>query len=347
MLANPDDKLAREELEQCRTRLLKTYGEEPDTFQGDLPAGFESQLNELIHIPLFELADLLIRLFDLGKIPAQESYLFSFMDKLQEFLEKNTSDLSSFLRYWEDHLSSTTLPRASSMSGIRIMSIHKAKGLQFHSLIVAFCDWPTEGNHRNLLWCHTDLQPFAALPLIPVNFQQLMNVTIFKEDYREECVQQFVDNLNLLYVAFTRAEKNLIICSKAPGPNKKDTEKNQEIKSVAELIYKILSDPAHPLFSPHFKVENNEEDESILEGGEGRKEKKPRIQQTIRWETPKSPVLNTARSVPIQARTRIQGLNRTLQSNTEVFPAKPDSGNPILREILCREASGANFTTTT
>lgn len=93
------------------------------------------------------------------------------------------------------------------MSGIRIMSIHKAKGLQFHSLIVAFCDWPTEGNHRNLLWCHTDLQPFAALPLIPVNFQQLMNVTIFKEDYREECVQQFVDNLNLLYVAFTRAEK--------------------------------------------------------------------------------------------------------------------------------------------
>jgi len=271
MLANPDDKLAREELEQCRTRLLKTYGEEPDTFQGDLPAGFESQLNELIHIPLFELADLLIRLFDLGKIPAQESYLFSFMDKLQEFLEKNTSDLSSFLRYWEDHLSSTTLPRASSMSGIRIMSIHKAKGLQFHSLIVAFCDWPTEGNHRNLLWCHTDLQPFAALPLIPVNFQQLMNVTIFKEDYREECVQQFVDNLNLLYVAFTRAEKNLIICSKAPGPNKKDTEKNQEIKSVAELIYKILSDPAHPLFSPHFKVENNEEDESILEGGEGRK----------------------------------------------------------------------------
>jgi ATP-dependent helicase/nuclease subunit A len=111
----------------------------------------------------------------------------------------------------------------------------------------------------------------AALPLIPVNFQQLMNVTIFKEDYREECVQQFVDNLNLLYVAFTRAEKNLIICSKAPGPNKKDTEKNQEIKSVAELIYKILSDPAHPLFSPHFKVENNEEDESILEGGEGRK----------------------------------------------------------------------------
>ncbi|HPN47620.1 MAG TPA: 3'-5' exonuclease, partial [Bacteroidales bacterium] len=232
------------------------------------------------HIPLFELADLLIRLFDLGKIPAQESYLFSFMDKLQEFLEKNTSDLSSFLRYWEDHLSSTTLPRASSMSGIRVMSIHKAKGLQFHSLIVAFCDWSTIGNHRNLLWCHTDLQPFAALPLIPVNFQQLMNVTIFKEDYREECVQQFVDNLNLLYVAFTRAEKNLIICSKAPGQGKKNTEKNQEIKSVAELIYKILSDPAHPLFSSHFKVENDEEDEAILERGGRRRRKEEEIADT-------------------------------------------------------------------
>ncbi len=201
MLANPDDKLAREELEQCRTRLLKTYGEEPDTFQGDLPAGFESQLNELIHIPLFELADLLIRLFDLGKIPAQESYLFSFMDKLQEFLEKNTSDLSSFLRYWEDHLSSTTLPRASSMSGIRIMSIHKAKGLQFHSLIVAFCDWPTEGNHRNSVLVSYRSAAFRRLAFDSGKFPTTYECDHIQGRLREECVQQFVDNLNLLYVA--------------------------------------------------------------------------------------------------------------------------------------------------
>ncbi len=259
MLANPDDKLARAELLQCRSRIFKTYSKQSEAFQEDLPASFESQLSGLIHIPLFELADLLIRLFDLSKIPAQESYLFCFMDKLQEFLEKNTSDLSSFLRYWDEHLSSTKLPRASSVNGIRIISIHTAKGLQYHSVIVAFCDWSTEGDTRNLLWCHTNLQPFAALPLIPVNFQQLMNTTIFKEDYQEECIQQFVDNLNLLYVAFTRAEKNLVILSKAPKPDKKDSEKNQDIKTVAQLIYKVLSDPAHPLFSSCFTPINQAE----------------------------------------------------------------------------------------
>lgn len=265
ILANPDDKLAKEELEQCRSKLFKIYSKESETFEEELPASFESQLNGLIHIPLFELADLLIRLFDLGKIPAQESYLFSFMDKLQEFLEKNTSDLNSFLRYWDEHLSSTNLPRASSMNGIRIISIHKAKGLQYHSVIAAFCDWSTEGDQRNLLWCHTDLQPFAALPLIPVNFQKRMNDTIFREEYQEECIQQFVDNLNLLYVAFTRAEKNLIICSKAPRPEKKGTKNNQEIKSVAQLIYKVLSDPAHPLFSSCFKAKDIVENEPIIE----------------------------------------------------------------------------------
>ncbi|MDD3430994.1 MAG: UvrD-helicase domain-containing protein [Bacteroidales bacterium] len=259
ILANPDDKLAKEELRQCRSKLFNAYNQE--AFEEELPTSFESQLNGLIHIPLFELADLLIRLFDLDKIPAQESYLFSFMDKLQEFLEKNTSDLSSFLRYWEEHLSSTNLPRASSMNGIRIISIHKAKGLQYHSVIAAFCDWSTKGDQRNLLWCHTNLQPFSALPLIPVNFQKLMNDTIFREEYQDECIQQFVDNLNLLYVAFTRAEKNLIICSKAPKPEKKGPGKDQEIKTVAQLIYKVLSDQTHHLFSSCFKAKDIVENE--------------------------------------------------------------------------------------
>lgn len=89
MLANPDDKLAREELEQCRTRLLKTYGEEPDTFQGDLPAGFESQLNELIHIPLFELADLLIRLLISAKYRLRKVIFSALWISCRNFSKKH------------------------------------------------------------------------------------------------------------------------------------------------------------------------------------------------------------------------------------------------------------------
>ncbi|MDD2617728.1 MAG: UvrD-helicase domain-containing protein [Bacteroidales bacterium] len=265
LLADPLNKIARAELLQNWAEIVKTHSSQSEVFQEDLPACFETQLNGLIHIPLFELADLLIRLFDLGKIPNQESYLFCFMDKLQGFLEKNTSDLNSFLHYWDEQLYKTTLPRASGINGIRITSIHKAKGLQYHSIIVAFCDWSTEGDNRNLLWCHTELQPFAALPLIPVNYQQIMNTSIFREDYQEECIQQFVDNLNLLYVALTRAEKNLVLCSKAPKTQKNDTEKDQEIKTVAQLLYKVLSDPTHPLFSSCFVPANEAENELSFE----------------------------------------------------------------------------------
>ena len=53
------------------------------------------------------------------------------------------------------------------------------------------------------------------MELVPVNYSPLMAESVYREDYLEERLQLWVDNLNLLYVAFTRAGKNLMVWSKS------------------------------------------------------------------------------------------------------------------------------------
>lgn len=65
-----------------------------------------------------------------------------------------------------------------------------------------------------LVWCAPQEAPFNAMDILPINYSTQMAESIYGNDYLLERLQLWVDNLNLLYVAFTRAGKNLIIWSK-------------------------------------------------------------------------------------------------------------------------------------
>ena len=82
-------------------------------------------------------------------------------------------------------------------------------------MLIPFCDWKTENETNNqLVWCSPREKPYNHLGLVPVNYSPLMAESVYREDYLEERLQLWVDNLNLLYVAFTRAGKNLMVCSR-------------------------------------------------------------------------------------------------------------------------------------
>jgi ATP-dependent helicase/nuclease subunit A len=92
-----------------------------------LPKAFVTRFEALQRLPLYELVEELYRLFELEKIPAQDSYLHCFMDKLSEYLLHSPSDLGSFLKNWDEQMSGTSIPAGSAVNGIRILSIHKSK----------------------------------------------------------------------------------------------------------------------------------------------------------------------------------------------------------------------------
>ena len=179
-----------------------------------LPPFFLEKLPQLRLMPLYELLEELFTIFEMNKIAEQDAYLFAFFDAVTDYLQSHSSDPDEFIRYWNETLCSKTIP-SGEIEGIRIFSIHKSKGLEFHTVLLPFCDWKLENETNNqLVWCVPQVVPFNQLDILPINYSSTMAESIYGEDYLFERLQLWVDNLNLLYVAFTRAGKNLIIWSK-------------------------------------------------------------------------------------------------------------------------------------
>ncbi len=183
-----------------------------------LPSAFIEELDALRLMPLLELLEKLNRIFQLSLIENQDAYLLSFYDHVNEYLQKHSSELTAFVKHWEEKLCFKTIP-TGNIEGIRILSIHKSKGLEFHTVFLPFCDWKLENERTSYVWCSPPEAPFDELQLLPINYGTNMNESIYQNDYRKEKLQLWVDNLNLLYVAFTRPQCNLVVWCKEKGSN--------------------------------------------------------------------------------------------------------------------------------
>ena len=179
-----------------------------------LPEAFRSQREVLITMPLYELAERLYAIFELERLNEQSAYVFAFYDQLASYVSENTADIDSFLAAWDESLCGKTI-QSEETNGVRILSIHKSKGLEYNYVICPFCDWQLEKQSGNFLWCQPKEEPFNDLPIAPVDYSKnQMLGTIYEKDYLHEHLQNTVDNLNLLYVAFTRAKKGLYVFGK-------------------------------------------------------------------------------------------------------------------------------------
>ena len=187
-----------------------------------LPQSFIRQSKNLSNLPLYELTEKLYNILGLDTIQGQSQYTMAFQDTVCQWLSHNPADLAQFIAEWDEKLYKTPIP-APDINGIRLLTIHKSKGLEFHTVIVPFCNWPvidTSPNHEERLWIRPDVKPFNEMPFIPVGFNKSLANSVFEEYYKREAGLQTVDNLNLLYVALTRAENNLIILSNQPRSGK-------------------------------------------------------------------------------------------------------------------------------
>ena len=228
-LQNPSDKTFRAMLAYYyqtdvagNTTLTEDFDQlfesDTDSLNAFLPQALTSHSEELALIPLYELCERLYAILSLNRITGQDAYLFAFYDHVNRFLEGNNTDTENFLSKWDEKLHKETINNGSA-DGIRVLSIHKSKGLEFHSVIIPFASWDvvdTQNNKRKLIWCKPEESPFDELPLCPVRIVKNAGMSIFSADYKAELLKQYVDNINVLYVGFTRASENLIVISNPP-----------------------------------------------------------------------------------------------------------------------------------
>lgn len=224
LLTHPDDKLTEGKLVKLyQQQVIQTDRNNNALFvdEGErelksfLPSGYIDKFDFLLRLSLVDLVDEIYSLFNLGSLEGQSAYVCTFYDTLNEYLRDHPADIDDFIEEWEDSLSSNTI-QSDEVDGIRLITIHKSKGLEYDNVLIPFCDWGLEKTVGNTIWCPGDNKekPYGDLPLIPIDFSKKMIGTVFEDDYKEEHLQNTVDNMNLLYVAFTRAGKNLFITGK-------------------------------------------------------------------------------------------------------------------------------------
>ena len=195
---------------------------------------FDSEYEQIRFMSLYELSEQLIRIFELNSDPGNLPFIQAFQDVVLEFVRNETSDINAFLEYWEKNGSSLTLNISETQDAIRIMTIHKSKGLQFKVVLIPFCHWSltpeTSGSKDLFLWCSTEGTGFGSIKHVPVKYHPELLNSAFREEYLEEKFHAYMDNLNLLYVAFTRAEEELHVFSST-----------KRSPTAGSLLYEILN----------------------------------------------------------------------------------------------------------
>ena len=220
-LSQPENMIVRAHLAKTyQQKILATDLSDSRLFQDIddinslLPKAYTDEADALRTLPIYELCEQLYKIFSLERVANQSAYVCAFYDRMNKFLADNMADLDMFLEAWDEEIHKKTI-QSDSIDGIRLLTIHKSKGLEFENVLMPFCDWRLE--RSTLIWCRPgeDDTPFNELPLIPIDYSaSQMRGTIFDNDYQHEHLQNTVDNLNLLYVGFTRARQNLFVIGK-------------------------------------------------------------------------------------------------------------------------------------
>lgn len=247
VLIHPDDPISRATLQKFALTFLGS---------DEIVKKIEEQRDILLQKPIFDLVENLfveLQLDTIEEMKSQSAYICAFYDQMAAYLQDNCCDIDSFIKEWDNTLHEKSI-HSDALNGIRLVTIHKSKGLEFDYVIIPFCDWMLETS-KGTLWCTPAEAPFNKIPLVPVDFiAKQMKGSIYEDDYHHEHLQNMVDNMNLLYVAFTRASRGLFVIAHRD----KETFRSYLIESVLSDVEKTLS-------SGNVSVTlSNSQDEDIL-----------------------------------------------------------------------------------
>lgn len=257
-----DNQFIKQAVESTDVHLFYNYVNKlQDTVYGQkkldtLPSTLDTHLTpyKFLQMSAYELAEKLIQVFRLFQLVDERDYLFRFLDVVLEFSTQRGSHLADFLEYWETQKDKISISAPSDPNAITVQTIHRSKGLEYPIVIIPYADWEfVPSAKRDTMW--VNLEPAEALGVssweagkveageaieyMEEKFLKTGSVRVtsaldqtpdaIATQYREECERVFVENLNLLYVAFTRPTRRLYVLAKV--------ENFEKIKTPRRISY--------------------------------------------------------------------------------------------------------------
>ena len=226
-----------------------------ENLENFLPKEFIENRKHLKRLPLYELSEELIRIFDLNKPQniSQFAYIQTLQDAILSFSKNEGAGLIAFLEWWQKEGHKISLQISEKQNAVKVMTIHQSKGLAFKVVILPFVDWRIDHDAMisPIVWCKTEKEPYNSFSYLPIKYKSELANTVFCKNYFEEKLYAAMDALNTLYVAFTRSENELIAF--APTDEKLD-----KLDSVADLLLQTVV-AAH-----NNKLHNNNEIKALM-----------------------------------------------------------------------------------
>ena len=273
--------------------ILKATGNKVEIESATTPySSYKILNNEHILTPLFkESAELKSMPIDLAfyrirqilNFEASDPYIDKFSDLILNFAAKKGPGIKEFLVWWSDVIKSKewSVDLPEETNAIRILTTHKSKGLQFPIVFIPFLDWSVKPRPFSTIWGSTEQAPFSDLQPIPLYTVNDLTKSFYYEDYYHEGQQLLLENINLLYVAFTRAESELHVYG----------NKNAKGDNISDITIQTIV--ANELLTIH-------EDDLVLRlsAGEARKNEKVVHQKKVSLYNPLSTSISNLNLLP-------------------------------------------------
>jgi len=199
---------------------------------------YNISLSRIERLSAFDSLEYAIRQFDL--VPDSDAYIIFLMDFVLDVEQREGGGIQSFLTYWEKKKESLAIASPEDIDAVRIMTVHKAKGLEFPVVIFPFANEQIVSSRGKKMWVPTDSNLFNGFDRVLLNEKE--ELTQYSDEvsllFSEEKQKMELDALNVLYVALTRAEKMLYIISE----KKSGKSENQKIVRYSDLFVNYLKD---------------------------------------------------------------------------------------------------------
>lgn len=158
---------------------------------------------------LYQIVEDIIQTFGLNAIEEELAFIIDFQNLVYSYSKNNIVSISQFIEWWEEKSDKRYLQQEAH-GFLRAMTIHKSKGLQFQIVIIPFASWDYEYKQSKTLFDTVDTD-FSEIPIVSLNSNKDMAKTQFDKQFIQEKLQVYIDNLNVMYVACTRAVEGLYL----------------------------------------------------------------------------------------------------------------------------------------
>jgi len=193
--------------------------------------GYAFNPYHLMTLPIYDLLEEIIRVFKFDE--KVDPYLQFFLDAALKYSLNGKSNVNDFIEWWDKEKENESVIIPEGINAIRVLTIHKAKGLEFPVVIYPFAN---ERVRKGLgrLWLEVDDNILPKLDVAYLPVSKDLGETVYSEKFEREMAKSLLDLVNLLYVAFTRPVEQLYVLTNEAAEDKKREAK--ETIDIPRLI---------------------------------------------------------------------------------------------------------------